>query len=58
MSDPRIPKDPAARAALAEMAGLTKAERAALDQWCHLMAIERTAQQRRALEQSSEWPMA
>lgn len=53
----RIPKDPAKRAALAEMAGLTADERRALDQWCHLMAIERAAQRRRALEQSSEWAM-
>lgn len=51
------PSDPDERAALAEMAGLTADERRALDQWCHLMAIERAAQRRRALEQSSEWAM-
>lgn len=30
----RIPRDPAKRAALAKLAGLTDEERAALDQWC------------------------
>ena len=58
MAEPvRIPSDPDERAALAQMAGLTDDERRALDQWCHLMAAERAAQHRRALEKSSEWTM-
>lgn len=53
MSEPwtvGIPKDPAKRAALAEMAGLTDAERLAIDQWCDLMAREDEAKRRRGLE--------
>ncbi len=45
-----IPKDPEARARLAKMAGLSDEERAAIDEWCHLQAIENEARQRRGLE--------
>lgn len=36
-----IPRDPEKRAALAQMAGLTDEERAALDQWCFDQEQER-----------------
>lgn len=36
-----IPRDPEKRAALANFAGLTDEERAALDQWCYDQEMER-----------------
>ena len=52
-----IPADPDERRKLAEFAGLTEAERQALDEWCALQAAEREAQRRRALERSADWGM-
>lgn len=47
----RIPKDKAARDRLANMAGLTDEERAALDAWCYEQAEEDRRRQRRGLEE-------
>lgn len=53
-----IPKDPEARARLAQMAGLTEEERLALDQWCAEQARENDARRRRGLEAMGDEPMA
>jgi hypothetical protein len=54
----RIPKDPEARARLAQMAGLTDEERLALDQWCDQQQTEYEARLRRAIEEVGDTPMA
>jgi hypothetical protein len=54
----RIPKDPVARAKLAQMAGLTDEERLAIDQWCAEQAREDDARRRRGLEKHGNDVMA
>lgn len=59
MAEPvRIPKDPEARARLAQMAGLTDEERLALDQWCAQQQAEYEARLRHATEHLGDTPMA
>lgn len=53
-----IPKDKAARAHLAQMAGLTEDERLALDQWCDEQATQDERRSRVGLERIGDAPMA
>lgn len=53
----RIPKDPEARARLANMAGLTDEEQQALNQWCASEQAKYEARLRRALECVGDTPM-
>lgn len=50
----RIEKAIAARRRMSEFAGLSPAERAALDAWCALAAQEDDAKRRRGLEQHGD----
>jgi hypothetical protein len=54
----RIPKDWKERADLANFAGLSDDERAALDAWCALEQREYEARLRRAMERDGDLPMA
>ena len=53
----RIPKDPEARARLAQMAGLTDEERLAIDQWCEMQQREYESRLRSGLEREGDRPM-
>lgn len=53
-----IPKDPEQRARLAQMAGLSDEERRAINEWCHLQAVENETHTRRGLEAHGDNVMA
>ena len=53
-----IPKDPAARARLARMAGLDPDERLAIEQWCRQQQADYETRLRHAIERVGDESMA